>query len=510
MYLVGGGGLWVFDRTDATAPVEIGSLLSIGAGARAVTIVGTTLLAVGESIWMNVVDIADPTTPTSVQWLELPDAWNSSIVPAGLVAYVSGRSGLMAFDVADPTHPALVGHFDAGDDERYSTDFALDGNIGYLMQAVGPSLVAVGLQDPRRPYEIATLDLGVRGYKGSIVGNLLAIAAGDDGVRVVDVTDVANLAEIAVLPTAGRAWSVALGDGTVSVGESLGARLVDVTDPVAPRRAGFVPTGEAVVSTALTDGVGLALTDASLIVFDATDPDRPVEISRLDVGGGAVDVATDGARAHVAIEHGRIVTVDLADPATPVVVATTSASGSTSFRSLAVRSTWAFAGCRDGLRIFDLSRAPGAREVAHFDRGSILDVRGVALDGPFAYLARGSQFGPGGFRIVDVGQPGDPSGLGAIDGWWATAVAGHSGFAYVTASGWGTVAIDIRQRREPRAIAARTTATVAGDIAVRGDLVAVADGTAGVQLLRACSSADLLPAPRTGVSGRVRPGSSAP
>lgn len=284
----GGGGLSVFDVSDPCAPVKVGEAYApimreshtLGIG----RVGDRTFLAVdthhdddrgGIGFW----ELTDPTAPTWVTDLELPDydypdayfRVTLSTFWQGDRLYVSaGFNGVFVVDVSDPTAPVLV-------DQWVEPGF-LAGSfhvIGNLAMASSAGLGRTLLWDVGDPDDWQLLaDWEVTDEAGDPLGYYFANVGGRYGLF-------ARKTE---------------GGGPV---------VYDLADPEAPVRlgAGSSPDG---------DG-GYVFRHHDLLFqgesnfgarYDFTDPADPVEIARFDMAGDLDTVTPIGNVAVVSVDEG--------------------------------------------------------------------------------------------------------------------------------------------------------------------------------------------------------------
>jgi len=274
----------------------------------------------------------------------------------------------------------------------------------------------------------------------AVVGNYAYVAAGDSGLRIVDVTHLWDIAEVgfydpeervgAVAVSGSRAYllvgnhelqvvdisdyahPVGIGSfnlpGTacgidisgdyayVAAGDS-GLRMVDIRDPTQPSQIGFHPAGASRVSVAGDYAYVIA---EDLTVINISNPNRPVETGSIGTASWAVDVAIAGNHAYVVCEEyysrnrddyeitQHLLVVDVSAPNRPVIVG----------------------GCY-------LSCSRGG-------------VYGVAVAGNYAYVADGHL----GLRIVNVNDPANPHEVGFYDmpGVAHDVTIGPNGLIYIS------------------------------------------------------------------------------
>jgi hypothetical protein len=194
-------GLRVFDVSNPAAPVALGALATPGYPS-AVRHVGDRVY-LGESTnggALRVIDVSDPAKPVELGFTLTTKAM--AIAVAGELVYVADESlgdpgGLRIFDPSDPAKITLVGQYTGCSDVR---DVALTGTVAVL-------------------------------------------ACAFDGFHLVDVSDPAAPAPLAVWVPEGvtSAWSVAADGDRAYLGHDIGVDAVDLTDPAKPTLVASAP-----------------------------------------------------------------------------------------------------------------------------------------------------------------------------------------------------------------------------------------------------------------------------
>jgi hypothetical protein len=281
---------------------------------------------------LRVVDIADPTHPTSAGFLPLP-GYATDVVGIGDRAYLVAQhrdvccgnptesGGLHVVDLSTPAQPRELGSLLSGDLNAVAalgaSPLALDASGLHVIDASTPSRPAEigGYSAPPVPYSV--LAAGTTVY---------ALDRGSAGasLRILDASDPARMrlhASVSLGPVGG----MALGDGYGYVGQPTGLRVIDVREPSAPIDLGLAPgsadaaKGKATAILARSGRYLYAGVGDGVQVYDLADPARPAVGRFVGVG----DVGTDGiavaGRALVVVQTGqRYLVLDLADPANPV------------------------------------------------------------------------------------------------------------------------------------------------------------------------------------------------
>jgi hypothetical protein len=145
------------------------------------------------------------------------------------------------------------------------------------------------------------------------------VAAGDDGVRVLDLAVPERPAEIGSVRTLGFAASVALAGRWLFVADTVGGLVaIDVGRPAAPALVATAGTSGRAHHLAVAGAVAFVVSDTGyLTVFDVARPAAPETIARVWLN--AVSVAVAGDYAYVGTGEGLAV-LDVRDPAAPKVL----------------------------------------------------------------------------------------------------------------------------------------------------------------------------------------------
>ena len=129
LYYVDGNNFRVADMNNASSPVEVGSLAESGAwnyGGRLIAVSGKYAYVVGNGTnTFYIIDISNPASPTltgSASLSSLP----SSIVVLGIRAYIATASGILDYNVSNPSSPSLIGTLDSNA-TSYSTEISVNG-----------------------------------------------------------------------------------------------------------------------------------------------------------------------------------------------------------------------------------------------------------------------------------------------------------------------------------------------------------------------------------------------
>lgn len=212
-----------------------------------------------------------------------------------------------------------------------------------------------------------------------------------------------RLGSLAIGPT-NELWDVRLvGDFAYVAAGSEGLKVVDVGDPANPRRVGEMIPPRPARRIDVAGNYAYVVAGFDLDVVDVEDPTRPVRVSSTRLPGtfNQMVIRVVGSLAYIASGPAGLLIVDVADPASPRLLGSWNSPG----LALGVDVVDGFAYLADqnsGLRILDVRDPARPIPVAvQSTPGPASDVRVVA---GFAYVACGAA----GLLPVDVRDPFRP------------------------------------------------------------------------------------------------------
>lgn len=319
-------------------------------------------------------------------------------------------------------------------------DIAVDGRWIYGMGIDGDLTVIDSSQtDSGEP--VGFVDLPGSGLHVAAAGSRAFVAAGEQGLRMVDVSDASFPREIGAAISAPRPRAVALAGSHAFVADEVtGLQIFDVANPARPQKVGAYSVPGAIGVT-LAGGRAYVLTsEHGLRVVDITNPARPREVGVLSRPFGIGGMAAQGSDLFIsthALGEARfdpvIEVVDMADLRAPEIVATLPQGGpfqSDAPNHLLAQGGWLYALGSSGLRLIDILDPRRPRTVGSYflPRGNP-SVDGLAVVGDKAYLAAGTI----GFVEVDLAEPRNPVEIGirSVEGMRSGAVAGRGAHAFV-------------------------------------------------------------------------------
>lgn len=316
-----GDDLRVFDVTDLDAIVELGSAETNGfATYVAVRVYRSAGVAfVTGATGLMAFDISGG-VPTLLDALEISDT-TYEVVFRGDTAYVNGLDGVLAVDVSDPETLVAGAAYDFGGQglslDTYGANFIVAGDrFGgarlLLARTLEEILVTENGGFAHKPvFGDAEPDGSVRFYVTDLAGRLrtFEVTAGNAVDEVLE-------ARLSLPP---NTQEVLVRDGVAYVTHAVGLTVLDVS---------AVPYAQ-ITDVASQQSYGMALQDdvlyvangfGGLLALDVSDPAAPEVLSSTPVGSNVVDVevAEFPSVAYVVSFGGGMLSYDIEDPAAPV------------------------------------------------------------------------------------------------------------------------------------------------------------------------------------------------
>ena len=289
------------------------------------------------------------------------------------------------------------------------------------------------------------------------------MACSYDGLRIIDISNPADLSEIGHSNTPGPAMSVAVSGGYAYVANwNAGLIVIDISDPVNPVEAGNFSREGSIRSVSLSaDAAYLADERAGLIAIDINDPANPVETGFYDTPDISYGIAVSGNYAYIANYQDGLRVIDISDPANPAEAGICDTPGIAYHVDLC--GSYAYvADWWGGLRIIDISDPANPVETGFYQASGVND---VLVSGNFAYLPAIARL-----LILDISEPANPVETTFLETpGEARGVALSGGYALVADYNEGVRIIDISDPANPFEAGSYSTLTGVYDVAAAGD-----------------------------------------
>lgn len=475
----GWGGLWVVDISDRANPQYVTHLLLTDV--EDVAISGDyAFVADGIGERLVVLNIADPYNPFEVTALEIGSTtWRVEIV--GTLAYVTARSsGLLVFDISDPTNPVTLGQ--AG--YAYASSLSLLWDYAYGHNALEQFRI-LNIADPTDPYVVSTLDTEY--YVNDIAARFLMpaeekvafLAAGTSGLRIIDVLSETNPTEILHVDPGSSVLGIDVvqtpdfTETEAFLATESGLKIYDFSTLLTPVLKADYPTSAGWVPQAMGNELFLSQRHNGLEIIDITDTSNPLHVGEFKTGTNVRCLSVNGDYTYTGTEIGGVWIMDTSDLSNPVAISRFPSMSSAHYCELVgnlfyvvgtlngiqglyvydvtvpdapvflggsernryynfiVEGTTVWASQYSGLYVLDFSDPANVVEV-----GSWLDVwegaYGLCKNGNYIYFADGYYM-----EILDVSDPANPNMVlryEAAEGWMGGAII-EGNYAYLPGDG---------------------------------------------------------------------------
>lgn len=262
----------------------------------------------------------------------------------------------------------------------------------------------------------------------TVRGNYAYLAAGEAGLRIIDVSDPAAPSQVGRQDTPGEAINVDVaGSYAYLATKEAGLRVIDISDVTAPAEVGRYDTPGWAFAVHVTgnyayvaDGRRLENGDwvgeSRLRVFDVSTPSLPTEVGTLQTSGVALDVHVRDDHAYLADYNAGLRVIDISDPTMPTEASTQDTEG----RAVSVHVTerhahvgtarlphyFPFGVPKGYLQIFDIRDPVNPTKFSDYAvAGGVSDIH---VSGNYAHIIQQ------GYRYIETGA-GEPAGLQMVD-----------------------------------------------------------------------------------------------
>jgi hypothetical protein len=256
-------------------------------------------------------------------------------------------------------------------------------------------------------YEVVThFELGSP-HDVFVAGDFAFIADSFSGLRIVDLSDLANPVEVSAFDPGGSTMGngVAFSAPYAYLADGMGVRILDVADPTTPTEVGFYDSIGFSLDLQVSDGYAfVADREGGLMIADFSIPTEPIHVANYFKAGSVhvLDVIVSGSYVYVAMGGEGLRIVDITDLENPQEVGFYDTEGVA--EAVGISGSYAYlADGGDGLRIFDISDPSVPQEVGFYDTPGY--AKDVFVDGDLVYLGDGTSSL---VLILDVSDPTNP------------------------------------------------------------------------------------------------------
>ena len=412
----------------------------------------------------------------STLWSRMNDA-----TVVGDHAFCAMFFGLLVLDVSDPTTPTVVSRMYLPEGDDYV--LAVSGKHAFLAGNSHGRIEVIDISNPKQPSRAGTLiSPGIHFRDVVAAGNILYLAAGRDGLLTVDASEPSSPRLVSDYNTPGSAAEVSLvGDQCYVVVSDSGIQIVDVSDPKAPISSGRIITPSRTMSVAATHrSCYVACKDSCLRVYEIKDIVDTVLLAKYSLKRPISLVTLQGSQLLCIVGYVGQEDLCILDASVPselelVNVIRKPVQGCIKAVSLSDQNAYIVYGCGhdslgDGLQIVDISN-PQSPKLRGSHKGS--QIWDVAISGQHAYVAgvRNSLY------VIDFLEPTMPYLVGSCDiGDHAYSVAVSGNTVCLADQRSGLQLIDVRDPAAPQPFGSIKLLGGVSEVVAIGDLVCVTSG----------------------------------
>ncbi len=420
---------------------------------------------------VSVFDLTNATEPVLLSTFEY-EGYLRNIDLVDDVVYVSTTEELRLVSIADPSEPIFLGSY-----PHSLWRVAVQGDRAYTYAGYN-DLVLVDFSDPANPAELFVWSLPEPINDLQWIGDSLYASRSGGGVDIFDVSVWWDPQHVGSIETPGARGQIET-DGQLAYIESRGTLWVfDVSNVVEPRLLSETYTGFHSSPFVVRDGLLYGTGRESLEIFDVSNPVEPERVGWYDVRRWPDGVVVAGEYALVGANNGGIYVLDVSEPKLPPPTALVPEAADTKKGAWQPGLYCAARGV-DGVTLVDVADPWNPVPLGTIDTpGVAVD---VALAGDLLCVADMA----GGLRVIDVAAPGEPQEVGAFDsiGNAATiAASGQTAFVGGMMSPRVEV-IDLTVPSEPVRVAVLDLPRRPLGLVAQGELLYVADGAAGLVIV---------------------------
>jgi hypothetical protein len=241
----------VLDGTDPAAVRELGRTPDLGGLVFDLEARGPLVFVAASEAGLVILDVADPTRPSVLGRLRLPDAARGLAVDGSYAYVADGDAGLRIVDITRPEAPREVGWLDI---PGRAWRVAVHRGHAYVASASYRPVTVVDVRDPRAPVQVSELlgELAEGGVDVTVSGDHAFVLTCEGCLEVFDIS---SPSEPRVLALAD--WSEVNGRSIEVVGSFAfvagfgGLTVLDVSEPTAAHTVAEVPLDGGVLDMAV-------------------------------------------------------------------------------------------------------------------------------------------------------------------------------------------------------------------------------------------------------------------
>lgn len=313
-----GSGMTIVDVGDSANPKNLGVYQSPTGGCQ--------VSAAGDYAYLEryngleALDVSQPAAPTLANIFATP-VWVEDVAVEGEYAYaISSQARLHVIQVSDPNWPELKSAFDG---DNLSEPIFASGDRVYS-GAANASLVIVDVADKAAPSEKGRFapqgDTLITASDITVAGDYAYLAAGRDGLLILDIRDPGNIEKADQFDAEGAARRVSLRDDLAFLAlRSAGLQVVDVFDPRKAKDTATLADGLFVSLLRLMGDYAITAGEQELAVVKVSSADNPEKMGKLALSDAPTALAVESNYAYLVDAARHLLVIDIKDRKRPAL-----------------------------------------------------------------------------------------------------------------------------------------------------------------------------------------------
>lgn len=355
--------------------------------------------------------ILDLTLPGFPAW-SITEVAYSDITLRSDTCYLVGEGGFVMYDISSVQDPQLISSIDL----EYGNEIALYSHYAFV-SADRKGMMIIDFQNPEEPLVLSSFSGMSHTASLDISNDVAYLANGDGGLFLVDISEPfgAGPYELSHITTTGLTNDICVQDGMAYIADGPnGFRIADVSDPENPEIKG---TYDIYARRIDVSGDFAYLTEANannpdtLHVFDVSDPENPQLNGSLTLPGDSWEIKYKEGYAYVAIFSEGLYIYDVSDPFAPEEAAMVNLTDVWDVRLQGDIAYVASADWEGGLVTIDVADPETPMILQIYNPSGWFHPIHVGVSGDYAYA--GELFGD--MRILNVSQPSNIQELGTYN-----------------------------------------------------------------------------------------------
>lgn len=365
---------------------------------------------------------------------------------------------------------------------------AIRGEVLYMASGY-EGLRVIDISNVEEPTDINLIKTDDDANYINIENNILYLSNGGSGIKIYNIADPSNPVELHTQDTPGYVFSSDLGGNFLYVADGNNGVIiyrVENKEQQALRQVSHIELSGTTRHLVFRDNNLYVATNDRFTIFDVSNKNDPMEIGSFKANATIHKIRLDGRLAYLAADTRGIVVVDIREPAEIVQVSEFNTNGTA--KDIGIYGIYLLvADGQRGITILDISHIEALRAVGTQPLPG--DSNSLLIKDGYTYVAAGNK----GLRVLQPEITFNITEIGVSSGQMtAEKVAVDGSYAYMAAGERGVRLLDVSDITQPTEVNFADTPGYAMGVSVEGDLVYVSDRTRGLRILDVSNPLDEL------------------